>query len=324
MRRFVPALACVLAIPAFALAYPPATVTDITQTSVKIGGLDCGTRYRIRIEERNAANTAWESSTIHTPTTAACAPPPPTPRPSGEPAPIAGQGYRKVFEDNFDTYNQTKWKPAHYLANPPADSIWAANGVLNLASRRSQGFPEVQLTTRGDSHNGPNNWTFRYGYMEARLKGTAGPGSWPAFWTIGNDAQWGVYCPPTHGEIDPMDGLGPAHNQAHIGIHSNSWGNCKPDVVVVADPVVPNWTTQFVTFAAKWTPTRIDFYANDQLIGGWNLSGGLVDVNSGDHNLHIKSACGGWTTGCTAQSPNEILTQFDFVRVWQQQRIGNG
>jgi Glycosyl hydrolases family 39 len=77
MRRFVPALACLLAIPAFALAYPPATVTDVTQSSVTIRGLDCGTRYEIRIRERNSANTAWTNTTTHTPTTAACPSRPP-------------------------------------------------------------------------------------------------------------------------------------------------------------------------------------------------------------------------------------------------------
>jgi hypothetical protein len=76
MRRFVPALASVLAIPAFALAYPPATVTDITQTSVKIGGLDCGTLYEFRLRERNASNTAWTNSTIQTVRTTVCPAPP--------------------------------------------------------------------------------------------------------------------------------------------------------------------------------------------------------------------------------------------------------
>jgi hypothetical protein len=122
MRRFVPALACVLAIPAFALAYPPATVTDITQTSVKIGGLDCGTRYRIRIEERNAADTAWESSTIQTPTTAACAPPPPPP-----PTCPVGQFQATYFA------NQTLTAPSSLVrCEANADTDWGTGSPPGL------------------------------------------------------------------------------------------------------------------------------------------------------------------------------------------------
>jgi hypothetical protein len=81
MRRFVPALACLLAIPAFALAYPPATIENVTQTSVKVAGLDCDTLYRIRVQERNSSNTNWTELETYTPRTATCTLPPPPPPP---------------------------------------------------------------------------------------------------------------------------------------------------------------------------------------------------------------------------------------------------
>src|SRR5699024_802255 len=43
-----------------------------------IRGLDCGTQYRIRVDNRNAANTGWENTTTQTTTTAACPAGPPT------------------------------------------------------------------------------------------------------------------------------------------------------------------------------------------------------------------------------------------------------
>jgi hypothetical protein len=60
-------------------------------------------------------------------------------------------------------------------------------------------------------------------------------------------------------------------------------------------------------------------YVNDQHVRGWALTGGLARINQSAHNVAIKSACGGWYTGCTSNSPSEIRTQFDFVRVWRQQ-----
>ena len=71
-------VAALLALPAAATAYPPATIGAVTQDSFTVGGLDCGTQYRLTIEERNAANTGWESLSTLTPSTAACTTSPPT------------------------------------------------------------------------------------------------------------------------------------------------------------------------------------------------------------------------------------------------------
>jgi hypothetical protein len=47
-------------------------------------------------------------------------------------------------------------------------------------------------------------------------------------------------------------------------------------------------------------------YVNDQHVRGWALTGGLARINQSAHNVAIKSACGGWYTGCTSNSPSEI------------------
>jgi beta-glucanase (GH16 family) len=258
----------------------------------------------------------WDASVFGAPTGAPTAPP--SPPPSSEPAPIAGQGYRKVFADEFSTYDSTVWRKAHWLPAPPADAVWAENGLLNLASRRAQGFPDVTLSTRGTSYKGPDNRFFRYGYFEGRVKWTPGQGSWPAFWLLSNDAQWGVYCPPTHGEIDMFDNQGTMPNVQVRGMHSNSWGTCKSNQMFYREWNTGVDTTQaFHIYSVKWTPDRVCWYFDEAQESCRALDGAFVDVNQ-DMNLNIKSSCGGWTGGCTASSPNVILTQFDWVRVWQQ------
>ena len=74
MRRIISgiAFACLFIFTPVASAYPPAVITDVGQTAVTVRGLDCGTQYRIQLEERNAANTGWESLSTFTPTTSAC------------------------------------------------------------------------------------------------------------------------------------------------------------------------------------------------------------------------------------------------------------
>ena len=48
--------------------------------------------------------------------------------------------------------------------------------MLNLVSRRSQGYPDITLSSESKPR------VFKRGYFEARMKWTKGKGAWPAFW----------------------------------------------------------------------------------------------------------------------------------------------
>jgi hypothetical protein len=68
-------------------AYPAATIDEVTQTSLRVGNLDCGTQYEIRLREWRSG--AYRDQLTYTRTTAACPqlPPPPTAEFSISPAP---------------------------------------------------------------------------------------------------------------------------------------------------------------------------------------------------------------------------------------------
>src|SRR5881275_3431559 len=84
-------------------AAPTASIEEVTQTSMKLTHLDCGTNWNVRIRRIRADGTYGATQTLPPTRTLACDPPPPPPPPSGtEPAPIAGQGYQQVFRDDFD------------------------------------------------------------------------------------------------------------------------------------------------------------------------------------------------------------------------------
>jgi PKD repeat protein len=74
MRRLLLTVVCLLAFAGVAVAEPPATITEVTEDSLKVGGLDCGTPYEIRVREFRSG--AWRDSRTYTATTAACAAPP--------------------------------------------------------------------------------------------------------------------------------------------------------------------------------------------------------------------------------------------------------
>lgn len=83
MRRVMfAALVALLVMVPLALAYPPATLTA-TESSITLGGLDCGTSYRVRVEERSGSR--WTNAQMYTQATRACATPTPSPTPTSTP-----------------------------------------------------------------------------------------------------------------------------------------------------------------------------------------------------------------------------------------------
>ena len=74
---------------------------------------------------------------------------------TAKPKPIAGKGYHRAFRDNFDTLGSTAWgKGTWYDPGSPAKAIFVRNGVLNLVSRRSQGYPDITLSSESARSRG--------------------------------------------------------------------------------------------------------------------------------------------------------------------------
>lgn len=266
-----------------------------------------------------ATGTAVKTYTIPTVTvttgaTAPPPPPPPPPPPAGEPAPIAGQGYHEVWRDDFDALGSTDWgQGIWYNPGAPANSIFVANGVLNLVSRRSQGYPDITVTTEA----GSNPHIFQYGYFEARMRWTGGAGAWPAFWlysyqhAIDNDQ-----CATQAGEIDVMEGQGTEPNVLYGTVHSNT-NNCAPadqqngnNYQPQASRLADNWHT----YSAVWTPTTVTWY----LDGAQVMSAPTYASDNQTMFILLQMWIGGWTSGTTASTPDELKTEVDYVTAWQK------
>jgi Glycosyl hydrolases family 16 len=349
MRGFVPALACVLAIPALALAYPPASVTDVTQNSVKIGGLDCGTRYEFRIRERNSTNTAWTNTTTQTRTTAACTPPasppppappppPPTCDPALEPGPIARQGYTSRFTDCFDTLDRSVWCPRQWWEpNPPTGSQFVTNGELHLIKRRADGYRNTTMTTEPCGQANPKS--FRQGYFEARMKFDTVRGNGPAFWMLSTRHATNPAFPNINpvcaqqglpraecltSELDVIEGFG---NIQYGGsrqddffsgaLHRNTSGFYgAPDSVRAVQRGTGLEMEDYHVYAAKWTASQVSWYIDGQLQG-------TVDAfDSTNQPMHL--ILHNWNTSWedenmpNASTPDTLDVAVDWVRVWQQ------
>jgi beta-glucanase (GH16 family) len=229
-------------------------------------------------------------------------------RPWRVPAPIAGRSYRKVFGDEFNTFNARRWTRSIWYENPAArGDIYTRKGILHLVSRRSSRYPNVSVTTLRRRH-------FRRGYFEARLRWTKGNGSWPAFWLFSVARASGNVPSP---EIDVFEGQGSEPRVFYGTIHRNSSNCCGvPD-----RQNGNNWQLQrvdltagFHTYAALWESTSVTWYLDGRRL----MKAPVYDTTDNEMFLILDMFTGGWTRGTDIGTPAELHTEVDWVRVWQK------
>jgi len=258
-------------------------------------------------------------------------PPPPDPEPvacppSPEPEPVAGQGYTLRFSDCFDTLSRSVWCSNQWWEPKPLlGTQYVADGVLHLVRRRSDGYPNVTVSTEPCGQASPES--FRQGYFEARMRWTGVPGSGPAFWLLSTAHAANPYWPqpacaePTclSAEIDVFEGYG-NHLDVFTGtIHRNSCGCYGEPSQMNAN----NWQPQpsmnlsgWHVYAARWTSTDVTWYLDGRRI----MSAPVYDSTNQPMHLLFYNWSTPWEPGneTSAATPAELHNEVDWVRVWQQ------
>ena len=298
-------------------------VGTTTSTSFAFTGLSCATSYTVGADAYDAAGNRSQQATFVVSTS-------PCPSGTSEPAPIAGQGYRLAFADEFASFDRNVWmNRIWYGADPPAGAIASANGVLNLVSRRADGYPNVTTTTL---NAGGGTKSFLRGYFEARMRWTGGNGSWPAFWLFSQRHSTNPAYPSLNpfcsqnglanalcysAEIDVMEGQGSEPSVFYGTHHRNSCScygvsnqmnsnNYQPQGFRLADA----WQV----YSVLWTTTHLHWYVNGVL----THSSPVFDSTNQPLYLLLQMWTGGWTRGVDSTTPSELRTEVDWVRVWQR------
>ncbi len=178
----------------------------------------------------------------------------------------------QLFRDDFDgtALDRTKWRPNWFgtqdaAVTKPVNTqeqgcydpaqVSVALGVLRLSAvkrscRANNGitYPYASgiVTTK-------DHFTFRYGYMEARLWTPPGSGpiqNWPAFWANGTGQH------PLTGEIDVVEGLA-GRACWHFHYKSGEPGGC------VNKSNVAGWHT----YAAEWRQGVVTYFYDGEQVG---------------------------------------------------------
>ena len=198
-----------------------------------------------------------------------------------------------------------------------------------ISSTDGSGSYVIKATTTNAGINncyykGPCEWAstklvtkdkvgFKYGRIEARIKGPVGKGTWGAFWMLGaniDERGW-----PGCGEIDVTELLGslPSTNLGYIHGPSGSRG----ERVEMKTP----HASEYHTYAVDWLPDQIRYYLDgvpfltlDKRDPGWVY----------DHEFYIiiNLAMGGNLGGEIEANLKNSTMEFDYIRVSSINGIG--
>jgi beta-glucanase (GH16 family) len=157
---------------------------------------------------------------------------------------------------------------------------------------------------------------FKYGRIEARIKGAPGLGTWNAFWSLGADDSTNIW--PSCGEIDftelvgksPSDVLGYSHGLV-------SWGAGRGNTTTLTSP----WSDDYHTYAVDWLPDQLTWYVD-------GVPYGVVDKTDldwrYDHEFYLifNLAMGGNLGGTIDPGLNQTQMKIDWVRFSKINGVG--
>jgi beta-glucanase (GH16 family) len=187
----------------------------------------------------------------------------------------------------------------------------APEGATCLAS--SCQFKSGRFDTQGKV-------SFKYGYIEARIKMPRGGTNWPAYWMLGDKMSTAGW--PVAGEIDIAEqgGHQPWRNSAavHYATANEPGACCGNHVYQYGEEVSDvDYSADFHTYGLGWLPDRLEFYADGTMF--WWLDREDIGANYWAFNDYFfvifdnaTGAFGGAWDGWV-QSKMYI----DYVRAWQ-------
>jgi beta-glucanase (GH16 family) len=246
-------------------------------------------------------------------------------------------GWRLVWSDEFNLAANTL--PDRHNWSFDTGGRWGHGSQLQCYTKRPEnashdGQGNLQIVARRERYacsDTTNDYTsarihsnnkreFKYGLIEARMKVPAGQGIWPAFWTLGYDAEMLPW--PEAGEIDILEVIGrePTVAQRYVHGPTNSGGHWQ--LARKLDNGTA-WHEAFHVFGIRWSENRIEFLVdgvNHGTITPAALQPGWLWAFNKPHYLLLNVAVGGptsWPGAPDATTPFPAPLLVDWVRVYE-------
>lgn len=206
-----------------------------------------------------------------------------------------------------------------YYSRADKENARVEKGVLIIEAKADsshpKGYTSARLVTRGKA-------AWKYGYIEVKAKLPTGTGTWPAIWMLAENNVHGGW--PANGEIDIMEHVGFDPGKVHGTVHTKAF-NHTIGTQKGGFQMVPNFDTEFHTYAIDWTLEKIDFYIDDALYFTFVNSGGDYSEWPFDAPFHLilNIAVGGGWGGQKGVDPTiwPQKMEIDYVRVYDKKPL---
>jgi len=230
----------------------------------------------------------------------------------------------------------SKW---HHQIHPPNGHSWfngehqhytnrienssVSNGALRIKSKKET-YTYNGSTKEYSSARINSKFSFLYGRVDIRAKLPNSAGTWPAFWTLGDNInEFGNYFGDTYGdvgwpacgEIDIMEQNGWDKSQLIGHLH---WGDTQSGNYenFGTTTEVINANSSYNIYSLEWTKDYIAILINNiPFLETHNTEGMPYD---NPHYLLLNIAMGGNLGGSIPESFTEDFMEVDYVRVFQE------
>jgi beta-glucanase (GH16 family) len=249
--------------------------------------------------------------------------------------PVLKRSYVQVWQDEFNLTAGSAPDSSIWVSENGDGSKAAAGGgwgnkerqyyIPTLAKITSAGALQIDATTTGANeytcyYKGPCEWVsskyitkgklgFKYGRIEARIKGPVGAGTWGAFWMLGADIDDRLW--PWCGEIDVTELVGKSPNTAYGYLHGLLSGGFGGRGTTVDMP--NGFANEYHTYAVDWLPESIDWYVDGVLFGSQQKKD-KDWVFDHEFYLVVNLAMGGNLGGPIESGLKQANMSFDWIR----------
>lgn len=249
--------------------------------------------------------------------------------------------YKLVWQDEFDGKTLSDWWSKQNCDSEEDYFAEVHDGSLHLkgcAVATNKGiWDQYRKNDQADAHY-EQNLSFRYGYIEAKIKNKFGDTSFPSFWLKGNTNLTERKIQGAHMELDIMEGdkyldnidAGKHTTTLHKHHEIQKWSIQRAwNKQVISDYFgdEPQWHT----YALQWTPDGYTVYT-DGLVTATEK---FIDSNLPEVDKTLPLNLQGWNfakdpvyiilsqwfKGADTPSQRPYIMEVDYVRLYQSDNV---